>query len=114
MNLRQTLLLRFGGCIGLVLLLYLVADSIVQYHSTYRNVEENLRNITEAIRTTAETAYEVYQEAVSRNLNVANTFVEERSRLNADQQVQHTIENQISLERRSVSLPAFQVRAAGG
>jgi signal transduction histidine kinase/CheY-like chemotaxis protein len=104
---RKQLLLRFGATLFVVVAIYIALSMVMLKKTLKTSAEQNLSNITEALAHTARSSYEIYQERVDANLNVANDQVAGYCRLEPEESVLFNAENQMTGEVVSMRIPAF-------
>jgi len=107
MSFRSQLLFRCGLTLFLIVGIYIAVSTFMTERSLKASVEQNLSNITEALTRTAQSSYEIYQESVNYNLNVANEYVEGNCQLDSSESVDFNAENQITGEFIRMHIPAF-------
>ncbi|MGE4489662.1 MAG: Cache 3/Cache 2 fusion domain-containing protein [Kiritimatiellales bacterium] len=112
LSFRRQLLLRCGLTMLLIILAYVIISAWMMGRSLQAAAEQNLHNITEALTQTAQSSYELYQERVDYNLNVANSYVED-CWLAESEPVEFSAENQITGEVIPMKLPGFYCRHEG-
>lgn len=110
MSFRRQLLLRCGSIFLLIILVYIAISTLMVHRSLKVAAEQNLSNITEALARTARSSYEIYQERVDYNLNVANRYVDGQCRLDPNRPVEFSAENQITGEIVPMRIPSFYCR----
>jgi signal transduction histidine kinase/CheY-like chemotaxis protein len=110
---RQQLLFRCGSIFLLIIAVYIAVSTLMVKRSLQSSAEQNLSNITEALAHTARSSYAIYQERVDYNLNVANEYVGNACRLEPQQPVSFSAENQITGEIVPMRIPAFFCRRNG-
>ncbi len=110
-NLRFIHKLYLG--IGISLLAFMLGNIIVNTLGFKKTIQENydreLINITESIYSLSHNAFQINQNLVNNNLNVANHFVENRTSLDPSIQIQLNIENQTTNEKTLKSVPIMLV-----
>ncbi|MBI9020298.1 MAG: Cache 3/Cache 2 fusion domain-containing protein, partial [Verrucomicrobia bacterium] len=110
LSFRKQLLLRCGSTLFIIVAIYIAVSMVMMKRSLQSSAEQNLSNITEALARTARSSYEIYQERVDYNLNVANEYVDGFCRLVPEENVLFNAENQITGEIVPMRIPSFYCR----
>jgi methyl-accepting chemotaxis protein len=109
LNIRNKILLG-GVSIALVIMVSFGLVGTCTTGSTIRNMaESDLSHITDSLLNLCNTHYEINQNIVNYNLNVADHFVNGRTRLLRNNMVRTAVMNQISQDKGEAVIPTLSV-----
>jgi len=114
MKFQQRMFLRIGPWIGAAFCLLLISDAYMGSRRIEKSIENNLVNITEAIRTTIDTSTRIYQAHLAESVKVTEFLLGPDLRLSPTATETHTAQNQISLDVQQITLPAFEKKDHAG
>ena len=110
-NLRFIHKLYLG--IGISLLAFMIGNITVNTFILKKTIQENYDreqlNITESVYNLSRNAYIVNQNWINKNLNVANHFVSERTKINSKINIPIEIENQSSNQKSLKNIPLMVI-----
>jgi methyl-accepting chemotaxis protein len=99
-----------GVSIGLAIMICFSLVGTCTTSSTIRDMaERDLAHITDNLLNLCNTHYEINQNIVSNNLNVADFFTGGRARLLRNNLISTVVENQINHEKNEITIPVLSV-----
>jgi len=114
MTFRQTLLIRFGLSVGLLLLVYFIVGSMLLRDTLRDMQEERLQTANSSLDHLVATSLLIYQETLDTNLRVAESKLQGELFLDASRILTYQAENQLTGEVREVELPSLVVSGEDG
>ena len=113
MTIRNKIMIGGAGIAIASMISFGLAGMLITGGTIRQMAENDLAHITDNLVSLCDTQYDINQNIVASNLNVADFFVKGRTSLKPDTPVRFTVENQMTKESQQTALPLMTVDNAG-